>query len=137
VTALQALMNPGESMTTASSKTSLNGSGAAGRAAWIGRLFGAALARRFQGGGLVPEPPLVQPSVTRYRHPGAVQYDAVALNEAWARGYLNGYRELDNLDCIIPARPAVSIPIDADGLEYWVLLGREAGIRCAAISLGA
>jgi hypothetical protein len=132
-------MNPGESMTTASSKTGLNGSGVAGRTAWIGRLFGVgkALARRRQGGGLVPEPPLVQPSATRYRHPGAVQYDAAALNEAWARGYLNGYRELDNLDCIVPARPAVSIPIDADGLEYWSLLGREAGIRCAAISLGA
>lgn len=132
-------MNPGESMTTASSKTGLNGSGTAGRTAWIGRLFGGgkALARRLQSGGLVPEPPLAQPWATRYRNPGAAQYDAAALSEAWAQGYLDGYRELDSLDCLIPARPAVSIPIDADGLEYWALLGREAGIRCAAISLGA
>ena len=132
-------MNPGESMSTASSKTSLNGAGAGGRTAWVGRLFGGgrALARRLQGGGLVPAAPLVQPLATSSRNSGAVQYDAAALNEAWAQGYLDGYRELDNLDCLVPARPAVSIPIDADGLEYWTLLGREAGIRCAAISLGA
>ena len=131
-------MNPGESMTTASSEA-LNGAGAGGRTAWINRLLGGgrALARRLQGGGLVPAVPLVQPLATRYRNSDIVQYDSAALNEAWARGYLDGYRELDNLDCKVPARPAVSIPIDVDGKEYWELLGREAGIRCAAISLGA
>ena len=131
-------MNPGESMTTASSEA-LNGAGAGGRTAWINRLLGGgrALARRLQGGGLVPAVPLVQPLATRYRNSDIVQYDSAALNEAWARGYQDGYRELDNLDCKVPARPAVSIPIDADGREYWTLLGREAGIRCAAISLGA
>ena len=131
-------MNPGGSMTTASSEA-LNGSVAGSRMTWIGRLLGGgrAMARRLQGGGLVPAAPLVQPLATSYRNPGAVQYDAAALNKAWAQGYLDGYRELDNLDCLVPARPAVSIPIDADGLEYWELLGREAGIRCAAISLGA
>ena len=125
-------------MTTASSEA-LNGASAGGRTAWIGRLLGGgrALARRLQGGGLVPAAPLVQPLATRYRNSDIVQYDSAALNAAWARGYLDGYRELDNLDCTVPARPAVSIPIDVDGKEYWELLGREAGIRCAAISLGA
>ena len=131
-------MNPGGSMTTASSEA-LNGSVAGSRRTWIGRLLGGgrAMARRLQGGGLVSAAPLVQPLATRYRNSDIVQYDSAALNEAWAQGYLDGYRELDNLDCLVPARPAVSIPIDADGREYWELLGREAGIRCAAISLGA
>ena len=62
---------------------------------------------------------------------------AETLEIEWARGYQEGYGELDAAIGPVPRMPIISIPSQADGLAHVYLVGWEAGIRSAAAALGA